>query len=116
MAVVLSKQKIHNKGHAERKCRRKVKASGSASSQHKMDGAVDEEEDDEIFNIYSLHRDNKTLIMLDVLICNTALSMELDLVASVSVISEETLAELHKKGLTVSLQSTKISLQTFWDS
>ena len=54
--------------------------------------------------------------MLDVLICNAALSMELDLVASVSVISEETLAELHKKGLTVSLQSTKISLQTFWDS
>ena len=47
---------------------KKFKASGSASSQHKMGGAVDEEEDDEIFNIYSLHRDNKTLIMLDVLV------------------------------------------------
>ena len=66
MAVVLSKQKIYNKGHTERKCRKKVKASGSASSQHKMDGAIDEEEDNEILNMYSLQCDNKTLIMLDV--------------------------------------------------
>ena len=54
MAVILSKQKIHNNGHAERKCRRKVKASGSASSQHKMDGAVDEEDDETLKHVLAL--------------------------------------------------------------
>ena len=42
----------HNKGHAARKCGKKVKASGSAksSSQHKLECGVDKEDDDEIFN------------------------------------------------------------------
>ena len=79
---------------------------------HKIN-EIDMEDDNGMYNIYTLEGRKAEPIMIGMLIDRLSLEMELDTGASVSVISEDTYQKVQNRGLKKKSAPTNARLRTF---
>ena len=114
----------HKQGHTARKCRKKAKQHGRAPvTTNKLKDSVEEEgqesneiymeDDNGLYNMYTLEGHKAEPIMIGKLIDGISLEMELDTGASISVISEDTYQKLKNRGLKKKFAQTNPRLRTF---
>ena len=112
----------HKKGHIARVCKTnpdyyrkrgqpKLKEKDSAKQTNNIE--EDEEKSDDVYNMFTVKKDHRNPIVVDVIVQNEKLKMEVDTGAAVSLISEAVYRKTWKNGKAPPLQPTKTKLKTY---
>ena len=112
----------HKKGHIARVCktnpdyyrkRGKPKPKGKDYAKRTNNIEEDKEEADDVYNMFTVNKDHRNPIVIDVTVQNEKLKMEIDTGAAVSLISETVYRKTWTNGKAPPLQPTKTKLKTY---